>query len=1234
MKAPENESPLYFRQVLEAELREVVRGRRVRCDGEEPATAEAPEKPAPPPTDPQGAYRQAHESRLVGLAFSGGGIRSATFNLGVLQALSELGLLRIFDYLSTVSGGGYVGAWLTSALKRARRTFAELDEALNPAPSDRRGPREDQRIRFLRSYSNYLTPRAGLLSQDTWAVVTIYLRNFLLNLSILITALSALLLLPRLALWASLFFHGLWPLGGGAVATSGIALYFIWRSLNALPLGPGKSYSRYSQPGWIFVTVLLPTLASALCGAGFLWRSLAEPDGSSLYLLDGLRLGPGRTLPWWAISAALYTLSSLPAFAPKSWKHRGVFLLATLVAGAAGGAMLQAMLHYLALLRGGAGEGAPDPTGVVIGLSFAPPLFLLIYVLAGMLHLGIEGRSMSDERREWLSRLGGRLLQIALAWCGFFLIALWSPVLAARVGGWAKLALGSGWLASTALGVLAGRGSRTQGEKASPLLDRVARITPPIFAVGLLVLLAVVLDRLLRWRLHIGWGLESTASWTLNFLRQARAVHQGLLEPGPMLWTALITAALALLLSWRIDINEFSMHLFYRNRLIRCYLGASNAGRRQNPFTGFDPDDDLPLASLRLDSGYHGPLPIINTAINLVHGEELAWQERKAASFTFTPLHAGYDMARVDADRKDEAGEGSYRPTSSYAYPNGISLGTAVAVSGAAASPNMGYHSSPALAFLMTVFNVRLGWWLGNPAHARTWRRPGPPVGILYLLSELLGLTHARSSYVYLSDGGHFENLGVYELVKRRCRLIVACDAGQDAAPSFSDLGNAIRKCRNDLGIDIEIDTTPLDPKGPERLSTWHCAVGRIRYDRVDPGAAAGTLVYLKPTLTGDEPTDLLNYRSLHPEFPHQSTGDQFFAESQFESYRKLGYHVGSAVFEEVAAVSRREAFTAFEPFVESLIAELKQRWFPPSAAVAIHFSRHAAALDHLVERLRKDEALRFLDDQIYPEWRNLLAAGGQAGPEPPPPELWLPSSPAEIRQGFYFSVSLLQMMESVYVDLKLDADADHPDNRGWLNLFKHWSWSGMVRVTWAIAAGTFGLRFQRFCERRLGLELGKVKVSRLGIGSRGPLAEALAAEVALRHLNLFEERLIRELPHQSGQPFDDIAVFELEVARPVRLDGEDFRFAYGFALLQDGELLYLRIQDHLRTMGLARGALKALIAELGVDGFVEPGAWFAVYQAAAPEALRVDDVERCRRLFLSELLQVRGYRQPPACEP
>jgi hypothetical protein len=217
-------------------------------------------------------------------------------------------------------------------------------------------------------------------------------------------------------------------------------------------------------------------------------------------------------------------------------------------------------------------------------------------------------------------------------------------------------------------------------------------------------------------------------------------------------------------------------------------------------------------------------------------------------------------------------------------------------ISGAAASPNMGYHSSPLLTFVMTLFNARLGWWLGNPkAAARVWKRPGPRLGILPFVDELLGLTDSDHPWLYLSDGGHFENLGIYEMVLRRCSLIVVSDAGADPRYSYEDLANAVRKIRIDLGIPIEFDSARM-PAGPPQSAGEpggpHCAVGWIHYQAVDPYAEPGMLVYIKASMNGNEPPDVRHYAALDPRFPHQPTANQFFDESQFESYRRLGLHV------------------------------------------------------------------------------------------------------------------------------------------------------------------------------------------------------------------------------------------------------------------------------------------------------------------------------------------------------
>jgi hypothetical protein len=329
----------------------------------------------------------------------------------------------------------------------------------------------------------------------------------------------------------------------------------------------------------------------------------------------------------------------------------------------------------------------------------------------------------------------------------------------------------------------------------------------------------------------------------------------------------------------------------YRNRLIRAYLGASRTKRNANPFTGFDAEDNFPMHELR--ENHQKPFHVINMALNLVKGENLAWQERKAESFTVSPLHSGCLNDKV-----------GYRSSTEYGNlygRKGISLGTAMAISGAAVSSNMGYHSSSVITFLLTLFNARLGWWLGNPndkGKEPTYQRGYPRFAVRPILAEMFGFTNDKNPYIYLSDGGHFENLGLYEMVVRRCRFIIVSDAGCDEDYSFDDFGNAIRKIRIDLGIPIEIEkglsVFACSDDDAKNKTGKYCAIATIKYSAIDktPAEEDGTLIYFKPAYyRQDEPADVFNYAKENPHFPHETTADQFFSESQFESYRMLGLH-------------------------------------------------------------------------------------------------------------------------------------------------------------------------------------------------------------------------------------------------------------------------------------------------------------------------------------------------------
>jgi patatin-like phospholipase len=1004
-----------------------------------------------PSNKPTSIYRANHED-LLGLAFSGGGIRSATFNLGVLQALAKKKLLHRFDYLSTISGGGYIGAWLAAWIYR--RGMPEVEARLGADRKDQPGFKDPPEIGFLREYSNYLTPRTGFLGADTWTAIAIYCRNLLLNQLVLILFIASILLAPRTLTalvrhtegWLTR--HSLLPCLAAipvllVLAMVILAIYAlnsnmrnytisprpnrvlarvigrvnetdirvrlipsdtesefnellrsnppveIWdpsiktrKNAAAGPLqccftsgaeaaaegtlrfkSPVKAdagdlviavYTAMAHVKWISWAVAIPAFLTAAILACLMAGK--HPDGASW-----INLASGRdwALAGSAIYAAIWILVFVlrfnfdsPGPGPKRQILSVLFtIISPFVAGATGAILLWKLAPTLQHWR-------DYPAGMWDVLGFGAPIVMLILLASTVIQIGLQGVVFSEPRREWWGRLAAILLIICFVWAAAFALAGYSPLLLLRLSHLptSRWLAAITWVASTAVGILGGKSAKSGGPESHTWTDILLGVTPYIFIVGLLMLVSLgihaTLMRITDQPLSpptqettaikiSGSGERSSgpsgdAAFKLNITQQQttsvpsepywKSVERSL--DTHIYWALVICLVASYLLALRVDLNEFSMHYLYRNRLVRCYLGASQRGRVPNPFTGFDGNDDVYLATLTSANRYDGPLPIFGAALNLVHGKDLAWQERKAESFVMTPLFCGFD---VWFDRFPRPGQWSrpglekfgYRRTQHYAYPEGLFVGTAMAISGAAASPNMGYHSSPALGFLMTIFNVRLGWWVGNPRHRRSWQKAGPLSGLGYLLVELFGQTDDERKYVYLSDGGHFENLGIYELVKRRCRFILASDAGADKKLTFDDLASAIRKCRSDMGIEIKIRTDRLCASGDPPFSKWHCAVGEIQYQGSDPDAKNGILVYIKASLTSDEPTDVLNYKSRYPDFPHQSTADQWFTESQFEGYRALGNHVIESVLKGLADLSGATDHAT----VDDLFAKLKTFW-------------------------------------------------------------------------------------------------------------------------------------------------------------------------------------------------------------------------------------------------------------------------------------------------------------------
>jgi len=356
------------------------------------------------------------------------------------------------------------------------------------------------------------------------------------------------------------------------------------------------------------------------------------------------------------------------------------------------------------------------------------------------------------------------------------------------------------------------------------------------------------------------------------------------------LWEAVALGgivAVAALILWALNArfvynaNDVSPHSHYRDKLANTFQFSANLE---------DADTVLSRGEMRLSqmNVSTAPFPLINAALNFADRDEFRGRGRNATFFTFSPTHVGSTEVGYVCTADLEAVHSRFK------------LSSAVAISGAAAAANAGRITNPTLRFLLALVNVRLGYWLPNPrrvatgAFKRQWWRGGyPEPGAQHLLREMVGALDTHSAFVNLSDGGHIENLGIYELIRRRCRVIVAIDAEQDGAFSFVSLGDVIRFARIDRAVNIEIDVSDIRPdaKGNSKL---HHAIGRIDYGRGE----YGWLIYIKNSLTGREGESILKYRAVEKLFPHHSTGDQFFDEEQFEAYRELGYRMVVEAFE------------------------------------------------------------------------------------------------------------------------------------------------------------------------------------------------------------------------------------------------------------------------------------------------------------------------------------------------
>jgi|GEM_PF-652137 len=360
-----------------------------------------------------------------------------------------------------------------------------------------------------------------------------------------------------------------------------------------------------------------------------------------------------------------------------------------------------------------------------------------------------------------------------------------------------------------------------------------------------------------------------------------------------------------------VNINYISPHKMYRDRLMGTFLRdpdvdpyapLAHKGNKANIFK---------LAELNTQTHW-APYHLINTNIILNKSHNPQYKSRLSDSFLLSPKYCGCDAT-------------GYVPTKHFALGS-MTLATAMSISGAAANPHagvggIGNSTTPLMSFLMTFFGFRLGFWANNPTSIfNRFKFIMRPNYIFPGLSSLLNIGHKEtSSHIELSDGGHFDNTGIYELVRRRIPWIILSDGSADIHATFEDLGNALSRIRIDFGVSVRFRDSTLDLSGllpgsqaasifdqKFQLAERGYAIGDIIYpDLPDSSGFIGTFVYIKATLTRNLPGDIYAYKADHPEFPNEPTSDQFFSERQFESYRELGYQLTKQLLQNKVAMQR-----------------------------------------------------------------------------------------------------------------------------------------------------------------------------------------------------------------------------------------------------------------------------------------------------------------------------------------
>jgi patatin-like phospholipase len=806
----------------------------------------------PPVAVPDKFGARAPALDVVALALSGGGIRSASVSLGVLQALNQHDCLRRIDYLSTVSGGGYIGTALTTTMTMKRGEFVFGESTGGPRPDVKdTGP-----LGHLRNYSNYLIPFGA---RDVITALAIITRGLVAN---GVIVLSFVLLFAAFTIQGSptrtdLFKPNLlhkplawfvrvdWfndiTFGFALVAALlGILLFFgwaLWRSLRSIPL-IGFLFGRDDDSE--FRTPAPVIFAGVLLFIAFFVVTEFQPFVISgmFDLNDAAHAMPGVDYSLWTVLFQRITAVAAP-FAVVVTFFRGQ--IGTLFKSVTTSSRFTTKFAAYAVVAATWIAGAAVPLLIWLGY-----IYLCFWAVVNDGPPKSKAPAPEPAIQSTVEIKGPGVDMHATIKCG---PGEHDPCTRQPQGGDAvysedkKIEHRPGWLNSAA-------------------------------------------NALFRGHVEYLYGL---------------------------------VGIILLLLAWFLRPNANSLHQLYRDRLSKAFLfdpnepseGENRKAAEEARRSGVHSAVDTALLPLKeklswLAEQPLAPYHLINATLNIQGSDYANRRGRNGDFFLFSPFYVGSHAT-------------GYARTKVFEDNTTLDLATAMTISGAAFSPNAGAASIRALTPTLALLNVRTGYWLKNPLHVKQQRWIDFNA---YLWKELTGRLRETSYEVFLSDGGHIENLGLYELLRRRCRVIIVVDAEADPSLRFPSFIALQRYARIDLGVRINMpwddvrkttlrwmgytgdpasadedgggadDKPGKKPKAPVPSAGPHTAIGTIDYD----GGETGYLVYIKSSLTGDENDYVRDYARRYDSFPHESTGDQFFSEEQFEVYRALGFHIANCL--------------------------------------------------------------------------------------------------------------------------------------------------------------------------------------------------------------------------------------------------------------------------------------------------------------------------------------------------